>query len=233
MKKISIYILLSISIILGIVNTIILVSTLEKTPEQIFSETSKSIVEIKAYSEGVGESFGTAEFVKADGTLITNAHVITYKKLGVIYPFDNISIRFSFENEYRTVTIQKFDTDLDIAVLKLDNTNCDFVPIKIGNSSKIKNGNTVYAIGNLNNSGLSITSGIISNSNIEVSYDNVTRKVIQSDLTIADGNSGGSLLDVNGNLIGITTFRLKDHLGNIIYGISYCIPIDTVMEYIK
>lgn len=231
MKKKSIYILLSAIIAVCSVG-ILLISRLEKTPEQIYSDNLQSIVEIKATTDGVGESYGTAEFINKDGTLVSNAHVVTYKKTGVTYTCDNISIRFSFENEYRTVTLQKYDTDLDIAVLKLDDTNCDFKPLCIGDSSKVNNGNRVYAIGNLNNSGLSITTGIVSNSNIEILYDDVTRKVIQCDLTIADGNSGGALLDKNGNLIGITTFRLKDQSGNIIYGISYCIPINTVVEYI-
>lgn len=205
----------------------------EITSEEVFAASLYSVVELKAETEDVGESFGTAEFVSNDGTLITNAHVVTYKTLGVVNAFENISIRFAFENDYRLVSLIKYDTDLDIAVLKLNDLNCKFKPISLGDSSKLKNGNIVYAIGNLNNVGISITSGMISNSNITVTYNEVTREVIQCDLTIAEGNSGGALLDKNGNLIGITTFRLKDTDGKVIYGISYCIPINTVLEYIE
>ena len=158
---------------------------------------------------------------------------MTYKILGVVNAFENISIRFAFENDYHSVTLIKYDNDLDLAVLKLNNLNYKFKPIGLGNSSKLKNGNLVYALGNLNNVGISITSGIISNSNITITYNDVTREVIQCDLTIAEGNSGGALLDKSGNLIGITTFRLKDIDGKVIYGISYCIPINTVLEYIE
>ena len=70
-------------------------------------------------------------------------------------------------------------------------------------------------------------------SHINVTYNETTRNVIQCDLTISDGNSGGALVDSKGKLIGLTTFRLKDQSNNIIYGISYCIPINTVMEYIE
>lgn len=205
----------------------------EKSANDVFNSSIYSIVEIKAETEDVGESFGTAEFVNSDGILVTNAHVITYKNLGETISFDNISIRFSFEDDYRSVTLIKYDIDLDIALLKLDDLNCKFKPLKLSDSSKLKNGNQVYAIGNLNNIGISITSGIVSNSNITVTYNEVTRNVIQCDLTIAEGNSGGALLDENGKLIGITTFRLKDDGGKVIYGISYCIPINTVLEYIK
>lgn len=233
MKKYIPYIILSFVLVTSIIfNIFFAVKVSYQTNEKIFDSSIYSIVEIKASTENVGESFGTAEFIKFDGTLVTNAHVVTYKKMGIYYSFEDINIRFSFEENYRSVSLIKYDNDLDLAVLKLDDLNCNFKAIRLGNSSHIKNGNQVYAIGNLNNGGLSITKGIVSNANIQVSYDGITRKVIQCDLTIADGNSGGALLDKNGNLIGITTFRLKDNSGNVIYGISYCVPINTVLEYI-
>ena len=233
MKKYVPYILLSVMLVTSIVfNVFFAVKTFSRTDEKIFKDSINSVVEIKASTQDVGESFGTAEFIKSDGTLVTNAHVVTYKKMGVYYSFENIEIRFSFEENYRSVSLIKYDTDSDLAVLKLDDLNCAFKAISLGDSSKIENGNQVYAIGNLNNGGLSITKGIVSNANIQVSYDGITRKVIQCDLTIADGNSGGALLDKDGNLIGITTFRLKDNSGNVIYGISYCIPIEVISDYI-
>ncbi len=122
---------------------------------------------------------------------------------------------------------------MDIAILQLAEINIKIKPLKVGDSTKVNNGNKVYAIGNLNNNGLSITDGIISNSNIEIQVNNTIKNVLQCDLTIADGNSGGALLDKNGSLIGITTFRLRDTSGNIIYGISYCVPINIIMEYIE
>ena len=226
MKKYIPYIILSFVLVISIIfNIFFAIKTSSQTDEQIFNNSIYSIVEIKASKENVGESFGTAEFIKSDGTLVTNAHVVTYKKMGIYYAFENISIRFSFEENYHSVSLIKYDNDLDLAVLKLDDLNCNFKAIRLGNSSNVKNGNQVYAVGNLNNGGLSITKGIVSNADIQVVYDGLARRVIQCDLTIADGNSGGALLDKNGNLIGITTFRLKDNNGNVIYGISYCIPV--------
>lgn len=233
MKKYIPYIILSFVLVISIIfNIFFAVKISYQTNEKIFDSSIYSIVEIKASTENVGESFGAAEFIKSDGTLVTNAHVVTYKKMGIYYSFEDINIRFSFEENYHSVSLIKYDNDLDLAVLKLDDLNCNFKAIRLGNSSNVKNGNQVYAVGNLNNGGLSITKGIVSNADIQVVYDGLARKVIQCDLTIADGNSGGALLDKNGNLIGITTFRLKDNNGNVIYGISYCIPIDVVLEYI-
>lgn len=153
--------------------------------------------------------------------------------MNTTYEFDSILVRFVDEDNYREVSIVKYDLNLDIAVLKLNNIDRAITPIKLGDDRKLDSGDKVYAIGNLSNFGLSISEGVVAIPHINVTYNNYTRNVIQCDLTISDGNSGGALLNKNGKLIGITTFRLKDQSGNIIYGISYCIPINTVLEYIK
>ena len=204
-----------------------------KTAEEVFNNSLQSIVEIKADTADIGESFGTAVFVKNDGTLITNAHVITYKDGGETYSFENIQIRFSFEETYRKVTLVKYNLENDLAVLKLVDTNCKFKAVMFADSSKLKTGEKVYAVGNLNNVGISLTEGIVSNPSINVEYNGRVRNAIQCDLTIADGNSGGALLDEDGKLVGITTFRLKDSSKNVIYGICYNVPVNEVVEYIK
>ena len=232
MKKSLFYIFIPILLAVSIVLNVVQLKCKDNNTLS-FNEYNCSIVEVKASTEDVGESFGTAEFINTKGILITNAHVITYKKLGISYTFDDISVRFSFENDYHKVLIVKFDIDKDIAVLQLEDTNCNYKAVKFGDSSKLNYNQEIFAIGNLNNLGLSITKGIISNPSINVTYENNTRNVIQCDITIADGNSGGALLDKNGKLIGITAFRLKDNKANVIYGIAYCIPINTVLEYIE
>ena len=91
----------------------------------------------------------------------------------------------------------------------------------------------MFAVGNGSNMGISITSGKISNALVNVEYENIKRQAIQCDLTITSGNSGGALFDNYGKLIGITSFRTKDKSGNIIYGISYAIPINNVMDFVN
>ena len=199
----------------------------------IFNLCKASVLEIKAETENVGISYGTAELISTDGTMITNAHIVTYTQLGARHTFDNIAVRFVDEENFRDVELIKFDADLDIAVLKLVEIDRKITPIKIGDDNKLNAGDNIYAIGNLSNYGLSITSGIISIPHINVTYNDYTRTVIQCDLTISDGNSGGALVNSKGELVGLTTFRLKDQSNNIIYGISYCIPINTVLEYIE
>ena len=139
MKKYIPCIVLSLVLITSIAfNIFFAIKTSSQTDEQIFNNSIYSIVEIKASKENVGESFGTAEFISSEGTLVTNAHVVTYKKMGIYYAFENISIRFSFEENYHSVSLVKFDNDLDLAVLKLDDLNCNFKAIRLGNSSNVK-----------------------------------------------------------------------------------------------
>lgn len=204
-----------------------------KSATDIYNECLYNVVEVKAESESVGESFGTGEIISSDGKIITNAHVVTYTRLNTVNRFENYYIRFSFEEDYRAVTLEKFDSDLDVAVLKIDDfAGVTFKPAVFADSDKLKAGAKVYAVGNASNYGVGIFSGIISVPLVNIELDGLSRSVIQCDLTIAAGNSGGALLDEEGRLIGITTFRTKDVSGNVIYGIVYCIPINIVIEYI-
>lgn len=230
------FLIVSVISVLSLGFNIYFLATRKEIPPSasgLFYSNIESIVEVKAESENIGESFGTAEFISNDGLLVTNAHVVTYTKLQQTYAFDKCYIRFANEEDYIEVSIIKYDTNLDIAVLKLDETLHKFKPIKISNSSNVKTGQKVYAIGNSANYGLSMAEGIVGLPLINIEYSGNTKSVIQANINITDGNSGGALLNENGELIGITTFRTKDLSGNVIYGISYSIPISTVLEYIK
>lgn len=227
-------------LILSIINSIVLVgiiifqivNNIKKIDStELFKNNIDSIVEVKASTSDVGESYGSGVIYSSDGYLITNAHVVTYTRLGTTNEFDNYYIRFASEEDYREVSLVKYDNDLDLAVLKLDNVKTK--ALKTADSSKLNSGDKVYAIGNTSNKGIGISKGIISVPLVNIIYEEKTRAVIQCDLTIAQGNSGGALLNEKGKLIGITTFRTKDNLGNVIYGIVYCIPINIVLDYIK
>lgn len=228
-KIVAFVFILIISITFAIVYFVVI-----RTPsaKKVFNDSINNVVELKASSESVGESFGTAVLVNKDGTLITNAHVVMYSRLGQLNTFEEYEIRFNDEENYRAVELLKYDENLDLAVLKLDAEKLKHKPISIGDSSNLKYGQKVYAIGNAMNYGISITEGIISNPLIEISYEDVLRKVIQCDIVINEGNSGGALLNERGQLIGITTFRIKDNRGNTVYGLGFCVPIDSAIEYV-
>ena len=234
-KHIAVLIAVIISITLSIIS-IILHFIPEKpsvTATEIYNQSLYSVVEVKAVSENVGESFGTGEAISQDGKIITNAHVVTYTRLGTATEFEKYYIRFAFEDEYREVKLLKYDTELDLALLQLEENNENLKAIAAGDSNAIKSGDEVYAVGNASNYGIGIFKGIVSVPLVNIELNGLTRSVIQCDLTIAAGNSGGALLDKNGVLIGITTFRTKDMSGNVIYGIVYCIPVNTALGFIN
>lgn len=234
-KKITfivVFVLVSIISVVSLGLNIYFLVTEPKSAGDIFNDCQECVLEIKAESETIGTSYGSGEIINKDGTIVTNAHVVTYKKLTETLVFENVYIRFFDERDYRQVEIVKYDLDFDLAVLKLKDINRKLKSIKLGDDKKLKAGDAVYALGNMSNYGLSLTSGIVAIPHVNVTYNQSKRNVIQCDLTISDGNSGGALINDKGELVGITTFRLKDQSNNIIYGISYCIPINVVMEYI-
>ena len=202
--------------------------------KRIYDRSLQSVVEVKAYTKDVGESFGSAVLMKSDGTLVTNSHIVTYSKLGETKAFDEISIRFANSDNYISVTLVKYDVLKDLAVLKIkDKNEKKLKAMKTGDIKKVKSGDEVFAIGNLSNYGIGITKGHVSVSKINIVVDGNKKEVIQCDITIVSGSSGGALVNMNGKLIGITTFRTKDNLGNVIHGIGYVIPINRVLEYIN
>lgn len=198
---------------------------------EIFNMNVNSIVEVKATTENVGESYGSGVIYNSDGYLLTNAHVISYTSLGNTKTFDVYEIRFATEENYQSVSLIKFDTDMDLAILKIDDDSKKYDAIEFSNTD-CEYGEKVYAIGNTSNYGIGISEGIISVPKVNVKYNETSRLVIQADIDISTGNSGGALVNKKGQLIGITTFRTKDNQGNVNYGFTYSIPLETIKKII-
>ena len=200
-NKYKFFIILNVSLFLTI---IILISSLisfiyfkkSYSPESIFSKAKNSVVELKAETEEKTSSYGSAIFINSDGYLVSNAHVISYTSLNETKTFDSFYIRFYKTDEYHFVSLIDYDIQKDICILKFDNEKkLNFTPINFSNSTNLKEGEYVYAIGNTLNHGISITKGIISLPLINVSYEDYEMELIQCDLTIANGNSRGVLLN--------------------------------------
>ncbi len=232
-KKIIIAVSLSLVLLIVLFNIYFFVIKVPSS-SSVYTKSVNSIVEIKCITEDVAQSYGTAEIISKDGKIITNRHVVTYIESNLVTEYEEYYIRFAHEEDYRKATLIYYDTQIDLAMLKIDELpKFDLTPIRFGDSSKIKAGDKVYAIGNTQNYGISITQGIISIPLIKIEYEGKTSDTIQCDLTIAEGNSGGALLNDRGRLIGITTFRTKDSKGQVVYGFAYCIPSNIIKEFIK
>lgn len=200
--------------------------------KDVYYKTVENIAELKASDPSRGDNYGTAVFLNDSGLLVTNVHVVMYQKDGQMKEYRKLQIRLPVEESYRDVSLLRYNEELDIAILKLDNNQRKIKGLKIGNPKKLEYGDKVFSVGNMMNYGISIAEGIVSSPRIEIEYEGMVREVIQADINIAPGSSGGALLDKNGELIGITSFRLKDKAGDIVYGTGFAVPIDKVMEYV-
>lgn len=218
-------------LLFGVVVLLTMQLTTQKNAKFIYNKSIKSIVEVKAETSEIGESYGSA-VIYDDGYAITNAHVISYSNMNNNILFETITIRFAHMERYIEAEVIKIDYDLDLAIISFNDENIDYKKISFSKKDYCS-GDLVYAIGNSSNYGIGISEGIISVNEVNVIQDEKIRTVIQCDINISSGNSGGALLDKKGCLIGITTFRTKDLKGNINYGFVYSIPLKTIIDFIK
>jgi serine protease Do len=163
---------------------------------------------------------GSGAVVHEDGYVITNAHVVEGT--------EQIKVSFSDGNEASAKVIS-VDSDKDIAFLKIE-ANRKFSCVPLGRSDDLMIGETVIAIGNPFGYANTVTSGVISalHRDIQVSQGVWLRDLIQTDAPINRGNSGGPLLNINGEFIGITTAIMSPSGGSI--GIGFAIPVDTIAD---
>ena len=174
-------------------------------------------------SEGAGSGFIIA---KTDDSLMiaTNNHVVSGAK--------SLTVGF-VDDTTAGATVVGTDTDADLAVIsvKLSDLSEDTMSkIKIavlGDSDKLKVGEAVIAIGNALGYGQSVTTGVISAKNREVSFTDGTMTLLQTDAAINPGNSGGVLVNLNGEVIGINNAKLED---TSVEGMCYAIPISTAQD---
>ncbi len=173
---------------------------------------------------------GSGVIISEDGYILTNNHVISSSDSSSFYQVsDAKSIKvkiYGDDTEYNAEIIGT-DSQTDLAVLKIDKTG--LTAAELGDSSSVQIGEFVLAIGNPYDLDYSVTAGIISALNREMTVDNTTYNVIQADCAINSGNSGGALVNSKGQVIGITTLKLA---GDGIEGVSFAIPVnDTVPIY--
>nr|WP_232473893.1 Do family serine endopeptidase [Sphingomonas sp. MA1305] len=173
-----------------------------------------------------GASLGSGFLISADGYVVTNNHVISPGAQGATV--DSITVTLNNRKEYTARVIGK-DQDSDLALLKIDATGLPFV--KWGDSSRARVGDWVLAIGEPFGLGGTVTAGIISAINRVTGQPGAYDRFIQTDAAINQGNSGGPMFDMNGNVIGINSQIFSQSGGNI--GIGFAIPAETAKPIIE
>ncbi len=165
-------------------------------------------------------SLGSGVIVEANGTVVTNNHVIEGA--------DDIKVALSDGREFPCKVVLR-DDRLDLAVLRIE-TKASFPTLAIGNSDAVEVGDLVLAIGNPFGVGQTVTSGIVSALARNQVVKNEFGFFIQTDASINPGNSGGALMNMKGELIGINTAIFSRGGGS--NGIGFAIPANLVKVFL-
>lgn len=213
-----------------------------KDISSIVAEVSPSVVgislDVTIDSYGMSRNFfnmgpqqatleGSGIVISEDGYIVTNYHVVSYAdpyaNSGSSVTVDSMKVHFS-DGTIADATFVGGDEDSDLAVIKVNLTNLKAATL--GDSSSLKAGDTAIAIGNplgLDFAG-TVTQGIISavNRNVETE-EGTMMNLIQTDAAINEGNSGGALVNANGEVIGINSAKIA---ATGVEGIGFAIPIN-------
>ena len=204
--------------------------------EKVIAKAIDSVVEITSKSESqtsfFGQSYsstslGSGVIISEDGYIVTNNHVVESAT--------NVSITLNNGETY-DATIVGTDAKTDLALLKIDANGLSYS--KLVDSDTLNLGQEVVAIGNSLGKGTSSTNGIISALNREVTINNYTMDLIQTNASVNSGNSGGGLFDLNGNLVGIVNAKISSSASSTssnatVEGMGYAIPSNTVSTIVE
>ena len=196
----------------------------EKSLQEIYADCADSIVAITGYVDGkTGYYWGTGIVLSADGLILTNAHVVEKSDRATVTLSDNTSY------EARLVGA---DAASDVAVLKIDAEGLK--PAVFGDSNALSVGEKVAAIGNPLGEDLrtTLTDGIISAIGRGVNFNGNSMNLLQTNTAINEGNSGGALFNMYGQVIGVTNMKMMSSYSSI-EGIGFAIPSTTVRSVVN
>lgn len=162
---------------------------------QIAVKARQAVVTVHAYAQDEEIQFGSGFFIRGDGVLVTNIHVVTGA--------DRLSVELESEEIYDNVNVLAFDQRRDLIVLQIPTSNVPFLDIADDRTSEV--GDTVYVVGSpLGYSG-TFSDGLLSAKRLEdgVSY-------LQISAPISQGSSGGPVLNSDGEVIGVSTLTVTD-----------------------
>jgi len=183
----------------------------ELSAEKIFEKVDNSVVVVMAYDNEGNIYQGSGVVIDKKGYIVTNQHVCK--------DANRIEIKH-YGKEIKNVEIYKSDEVKDIMVLKINDSF--LTPISLGNSSSLKTGQRVYAVGSPEGYENSISEGIISG----FRTDDNNAKLIQMTTPITEGSSGGAIVNTKGELVGLS--MSGQHEGNL----YFAVPINDVYNLI-
>jgi S1-C subfamily serine protease len=204
------------------------------TPRDIYKRAAPGVVFVRAQvveqsqspfdfgfpQEQRGEATGSGFVIDRNGTILTNAHVVSGAT--------KVTVQFA-DKHVVDARIAGRDESTDLAVLKVSATPSELRPLSLGSSANVQVGDPTIAIGNPFGLERTLTTGVVSATKRTIQAPNGFKidGVIQTDAAINPGNSGGPLLDAAGRVIGINSQIETGGSGGGNVGIGFAIPIDT------
>jgi len=174
-------------------------------------------------------SLGSGFIISDDGYIVTNNHVIVGpQRQGATQTVGEITVTLSDRKEYPARLVGR-DAASDLAVLKIDARGLPFV--KFGDSSRTRVGDWVIAIGQPYGLGGTVTAGIVSALHRNIGQGGAYDRYIQTDASINQGNSGGPMFDLQGNVIGINNAIFSPNGGSV--GIGFAIPAEQAAPVVQ
>jgi S1-C subfamily serine protease len=200
--------------------------------QEIYQHAGPGVLQVTSTSVDSGDPFfgpqprvslGSGFVIDEDGYIVTNYHVIESAR--------QIEVNFSGDDRVRA-TIVGVDPSTDLAVLKINAQVRALTPLPLGDSDAVRVGDAVVAIGNPFGLERTVTAGIVSALQREITAPNgyTIDKVIQTDAPINQGNSGGPLLNTRGQVIGVNSQIEPGDSGTGNLGIGFAVPAATVRE---
>lgn len=200
------------------------VSVYDRLHKSVVNITTRSTrIDSFFFTEQTSEGTGSGSVIDSSGHIVTNWHVVADAR--------NIGVTL-FNGETYEARVVGYDPPNDIAIIRIDAPENVLFPITMGDSSKLKVGMRVLAIGNPFELERTLTTGIVSslNRSIQVQENWSIKSIIQIDASINPGNSGGPLLDLHGRLIGINT-AIASRTGQSA-GVGFAIPVNLVSRVV-
>ena len=188
-------------------------NSLNKNIQLDFEDVSKSIVSIESVPNTPQKKFGSGVIISKDGYIVTAFHILS----GTL---SSIKI----DQEVYIANLIGFDEYADLAVLKINEENLRSIDFPDNFDSRI--GQTVFAIGNPYNLGISVSKGILSGTGRN--FGNPYLDVIQTDAAINQGSSGGAIINSDGQLIGLSTSIASISGGSD--GVGFALPAERVIS---
>ena len=192
----------------------------ELTLQELYAACSDTVVGIRATTNGMsGYYWGTGIIMSEDGLILTNQHIIAGTDAAVVILPDGTEADALVVGE---------DTSMDIAVLKIEASGLHAAVF--GDSAELTVGDSVVAIGNPLTDSLSgtMTNGIVSAIDRNVSSNGNTMTLIQTNAALNEGNSGGPLFNMYGQVVGITNMKMVNTYSEVtVEGIGFAIPSAT------